>query len=306
MYIHIFTAVFQSIYNFLEFNEWKLQKHDRERCHFVSGNLCPWRHGQGRHMWQKCVLYVMSQPFSALHWLRASLTGTLWEAQVRRGGGGTSVALILIEQPCDACEDYTYKFWKYLHISTFWVQHVSSFGPTVAFRPATEQFRSQRVFSRLYGVSVLEVAWFRLVCETTEEDGRFVSEAAALVRAACSVSRHRDLSELLDFNVPSVAQGYTGKGALENWAAVVWYSEYYFEYRVRQLLLTAPPQRCPLIIQSSFRSLSFISHLSVFTSSGHTLCRFLFVCFFEWSSLLVLSFIQEKDSEQCEFRFIWL
>ena len=48
----------QSIYGFTTHNIWKLQRHIRERWHFVSGHLCLWHHEQGRHVWQKCTSWA--------------------------------------------------------------------------------------------------------------------------------------------------------------------------------------------------------------------------------------------------------
>ena len=50
------TAFSQSVYrsSVLNFDVRKSQKYGCERCHFMSGSLCLWRHEQSQHVWQKC------------------------------------------------------------------------------------------------------------------------------------------------------------------------------------------------------------------------------------------------------------
>ena len=57
----------------LKIDVWKSRKHGRERCRFVSGNLCLWRHEQGR-----------ANLFLFLIWKRRSNIAAPRRAQVRK------------------------------------------------------------------------------------------------------------------------------------------------------------------------------------------------------------------------------
>ena len=59
---------------FLKTDNKKLQEHGRECCHFVIGSLCLWCHNKAG-ICGTGVCYIMSQHFSAFHWLRANQHG---------------------------------------------------------------------------------------------------------------------------------------------------------------------------------------------------------------------------------------
>ena len=60
----------------------KSRKPDRECCPLVPSSRYQWRHKQGRHVWQKSIKYVTSQPFSAFLREEGSNMAAPWGAQI--------------------------------------------------------------------------------------------------------------------------------------------------------------------------------------------------------------------------------